>query len=112
MADLALIHSGDRPYNGSTDTPHIDAVSSGRPSPPLIQSKPLAEAASKDSHSPSTARPQLVLRSNKAPDGGPGLYRVFDPHPPYLCAGFSVTEDCARRLLHEGKVRLVRSGKR
>jgi hypothetical protein len=66
MADLSLIHSGDRPYNISSATPGPNEVAiqycrpgqTGR----VPKSKPLTAAASKDSHGPSTAAPQLVLR--------------------------------------------------
>ena len=40
-----------------------------------------------------------------------GAVRVFSPDPPYPWQ-FSVTQECARRLLGEGKARLMRSSKR
>ncbi len=72
--------------------------------------KPLAECGSKDSHG--TPRLRLVLRASEALGEGPGLYRILDPDPPHKFVGVSVTADCARRLLQEEKVRLVRSAKR
>src|ERR1700722_3311739 len=72
--------------------------------------KPFAECRSKYSHG--APRLQLVLRAAEAFGEGPGLYRVLDPDPPHKFVGFSVTADCAGRLLQEGKVRLVRSTKR
>ena len=37
-----------------------------------------------------------------------GFYRVCDPFPPNKWADFSVTEDCARRMIHKGLARVIR----
>lgn len=73
--------------------------------------QPLGAGGSKDPHTP-IRKLQLVLRSHEALDDAPGRYRVLDPHPPHNPVGFSVDDDCARRLLHEGLVRIVRSSQR
>ena len=73
--------------------------------------KPLAAGGSKDSHGTPIA---LIVRlgETSASEHAQGYYRVCHPDPPHKWAGFSVTEDCARRLLHQGRARVVRSSQK
>ena len=73
--------------------------------------KPLAAGGSKDSHGTPIA---LIVRlgETSASEHATGYYRVCHPEPPHKWAGFSVTEDCARRLLHKGRARVVRSSQK
>ncbi len=99
-SELYTHSDAETSYKGEILPQAVDPQS-GRSSWPPTETRPLDAAAPKDSHVP------LVIPLSEAD----GPVRLFNPYPPHQHL-FSVTDECARRLLHEGKVRLLRSSKR